>query len=166
MAAFGLGTMAPLALSELVDDPLFRLAFIVDPLTPFGATGEVWFHEVNENFLIDSILLEYYCVDCRRTNLSIDEDGVPQALYPTMIANVYTNTTVCCQGVRGNMDGDAGQLIDIGDLTFLVQFMFQDGPPPCFEEADMDAGGSLNIGDLVYLVNYMFNGGPPPPPCP
>lgn len=75
----------------------------------------------------------------------------------------------CCVGIRGNMDGDDGEAIDISDLVYVVDYMFNGGPPPpCFEESDVDASGgsSIDIADLVYLVDYMFTGGPPPDPCP
>lgn len=71
-----------------------------------------------------------------------------------------------CVGDRGNIDGDLGDQIDIADLVYLVDYMFNGGPPPpVMEEADIDGSGILDIADLVYLVDYMFNGGPPPVPC-
>ena len=74
----------------------------------------------------------------------------------------------CCMGaIRGNVDYDVGDAIDISDLVYLVDFMFTGGPPPpCMEEADMDASGGIDISDLVYLVDYMFTGGPAPMSCP
>ena len=76
----------------------------------------------------------------------------------------------CCLGVmRGNVDDLDGDLIVIADLVYLVDFMFNFGPPPpCWDEGDIngDAGPLLTIDDMVYLVDYIFNSGPPPPPCP
>jgi hypothetical protein len=75
--------------------------------------------------------------------------------------------TCCIPPIRGNVDYDGGDAIDISDLVFLVDYMFSGGPPsPCFEEADMDASGGIDISDLVWLVDYMFSGGPPPVECP
>ncbi len=72
----------------------------------------------------------------------------------------------CCVGFRGNINGDAGDVIDISDLVYLVAYMFQGGtPPPCFDEADVNGDGVIDISDLVYLVAYMFQGGPQPPSC-
>ena len=72
-----------------------------------------------------------------------------------------------CIGSRGNIDGDLGDMIDISDLVYLVDYMFTGGPPPpVFEEADVDGNGVLDISDLVYMIDFMFNGGPPPEPCP
>ena len=76
----------------------------------------------------------------------------------------------CC-ALRGDVDHNSSGP-DIGDLVYLVNYMFNGGPPPCddgggtYPEADVDGNGSgPDIGDLVYLVNYMFNGGPPPVSC-
>ncbi len=73
----------------------------------------------------------------------------------------------CCV-VRGDIDHSGGaEPINIADLVYLVDYMFNEGPQPiCLEEADMDATGEINIADLVYLVDYMFNEGPEPVPCP
>jgi len=82
----------------------------------------------------------------------------------------FSGGGTCCMGpMRGNVDYDPGDAIDISDLVYLVDFMFNGGPePPCFEEADIDGSGAapIDISDLVYLVDYMFTGGPPPMPCP
>ena len=75
----------------------------------------------------------------------------------------------CIPPMRGDVDYDGAELIDISDLLYLIDFMFQSGPAPvCFEEADIDASGSepLDISDLIYLIDYMFRDGPEPPACP
>lgn len=75
----------------------------------------------------------------------------------------------CCVFIRGNVNNDPAEMIDIADLVFLVDYMFgtPSGPqPPCFEEADVDNSLTLDIADLVYLVDYMFGSGPAPLSCP
>lgn len=78
----------------------------------------------------------------------------------------------CCVGIRGNVDGDPDDQIDISDLVTLTNYMFSQGPePPCWEEANINGLGpddesGIDISDLTYLVDYMFNDGPEPPPCP
>jgi len=79
---------------------------------------------------------------------------------------VLLNGGCCIPPIRGNVDYDPGDAVDISDLVYLVDYMFTGGPPPpCFEEADMDCSGGIDISDLVYLVDYMFNNGPPPCRC-
>ena len=75
----------------------------------------------------------------------------------------------CVPPIRGNIDFDADDVIDISDLVYLVAHFFQGGPePPCAEEGnvDGDAAENLDIADMVHLVDYMFNDGPPPGDCP
>ncbi len=76
----------------------------------------------------------------------------------------------CCQNpIRGNIDYDFADEIDISDLVYFVSYIFQGGPePPCVEEANVDGdqAESIDIADLVYLVDYMFNSGPAPADCP
>ena len=73
---------------------------------------------------------------------------------------------ICCLGIRGNVDADVADQIDIADLVYFVSFSFSGGPAPtCIEEADVDNSLSLDIGDIVYLVSFMFSGGPAPLSC-
>ncbi len=63
--------------------------------------------------------------------------------------------------LRGDANGD-GQ-INIGDVIYLANYLFIQGPEPVpFEAGDADSDGEVNTGDLIYLANYLFSGGPPP----
>ncbi|MCK4462580.1 MAG: hypothetical protein KAW46_12295, partial [candidate division Zixibacteria bacterium] len=67
--------------------------------------------------------------------------------------------------VCGDIDG-SGSGPDIGDLVYLVDYMFSGGPPPPVEAAaNVDGVNGIDIADLVYLVDFMFNEGPAPT-CP
>lgn len=74
----------------------------------------------------------------------------------------------CCCTLRGNANHDGTVSIDIADLIWIVDFMFNQGEGfGCPMEADIDASGSgPDIADLVFLVDYMFTAGPAPPVCP
>jgi len=75
----------------------------------------------------------------------------------------------CCKGFRGNANNDIEEIVNISDITFLVNYCFGDGPPPtCPEEgnANGDPDEKINISDITYLVTYCFDGGPEPPACP
>ena len=68
--------------------------------------------------------------------------------------------------VRGNptggMNGDC--LIDVGDIIFLIGYLYKNAPPPDpLERGDADCNGVVDIGDVIYLINYLFRGGPVPP---
>jgi hypothetical protein len=75
----------------------------------------------------------------------------------------------CCLDITGNVDGDGEELIDIGDLTALIQFLYipPNPEPICLEEANCDGIGDVDIGDLTGLIQYLYiPPNPVPAPCP
>ncbi len=61
----------------------------------------------------------------------------------------------------GDPNGDGR--INIGDVTFLTNYIFKQGPwPDPFESGETNCDGNINIGDVVLIVSYLFRGGPPP----
>ena len=51
----------------------------------------------------------------------------------------------------------------MGDIVFLVNFLYRGGDPPSQTEvADANCDGTVDVGDVVYLVNYLYRGGPEP----
>jgi len=74
----------------------------------------------------------------------------------------------CCEGIRGDMDGDNSASPDILDLTYIVDLIFRGGSDiACPEEGDINGDGVVgNILDLTFLVDIIFRGGPQPGPCP
>jgi len=74
----------------------------------------------------------------------------------------------CCEN-RGDIDhSDGSDPINITDIVWMINYMFQGGPGPiCLEEANVNGDNIvMDVADLIYLVDYMFRYGPPPPPCP
>ncbi len=72
----------------------------------------------------------------------------------------------CCNhdGIRGDVDFD--MKVNVADLSYLVDFLFFEGPaPPCLEEGDVDGSDAINVADLTYLVDFLFFQGPAPAPC-
>lgn len=66
----------------------------------------------------------------------------------------------------GDLSGDGR--VNLTDLTQLVGYMFQGGPPPHFlASADTycDGHGQITLTDLTNLVNYLFQNGRPPELC-
>lgn len=64
--------------------------------------------------------------------------------------------TVC-----GDINGD-GQVGDVADLTYLVDYLFRGGSAPAdMIAADLDGSETgPDVADLIYLVNFLFLGGP------
>ncbi len=77
--------------------------------------------------------------------------GLDDAMYTVVMAPAY----IC-----GDIDGDTVGP-NIADLVYLVNYMFQSGPPPpAIEAANVDGIDDVNVSDLVHFVNFMFAEGP------
>ena len=60
-------------------------------------------------------------------------------------------------------DANTDWTINVGDVVYLVTYIYKAGPPPdpwCVGDANDD--GLVDVGDVVYLVNYLYHQGPPP----
>ena len=79
----------------------------------------------------------------------------------------YRARESCCNHDGMRSDANYNMVLNVQDLTYLVNYLFKSGPePPCFEEGDANGDGTINVQDLTYLVNYLFKAGPAPVPCP
>ena len=65
------------------------------------------------------------------------------------------------QYICGDANGDG--LVNVGDVVFLIAYVFSGGfPPDPVESGDANCEGAVNVGDAVYLINYIFSGGAAP----
>ncbi len=80
----------------------------------------------------------------------------------------------CCVGTSvGNMDCVAG-VVDMGDLTILIDHLFISlDPLCCVDEGDVDLSGQpeplpadVDMGDLTVLIDHLFISLNPLPACP
>lgn len=158
------------------DSIRFSGSIIVGPGLPPGFIGPVCYIgvDIDDN---SAFIGETFCLDSAYLPPSSPwmwSCGAPGSFAPAWDGPHCFEIVSCCQGIRGNVDGDQADQVDIADLIYLVDWMFSDyagndddhGPPPaCLDEADIDGSGSNDISDLVYLVDFMFLGGLPPAPC-
>jgi hypothetical protein len=84
---------------------------------------------------------------------------------------VTVESAGCCVGITGNVDDDIDQLVDIGDLTALISYLYipPNPEPVCPQEANIDGDGAdlIDIGDLTALISYLYiPPNPQPAPCP
>ena len=124
------------------------------------------------SFTIPDYNPEWVSVDVRGFNFDIPMGLITHECIgqQSLDLSFVISSGSCCM-IRGDINHDgAPSSPDIADLVYMVNYMFNAGPPPpCMEEADIDGNGLIpypDIADLVYLVNFMFNAGPPPVPCP
>ena len=74
----------------------------------------------------------------------------------------------CCIDNTGNVNCDAGDVVDIADLTALIDYLFINFTPLCCpEEANIngDAQGTVDIADLTALIDHLFINFTPTAPC-
>ncbi len=65
---------------------------------------------------------------------------------------------------RFHGDNDWSGEINVTDLVYLVEYLFQDGPEPVPTRivGDLTCNKQINVEDLTYFVNYLFQNGPIP----
>ncbi len=58
-----------------------------------------------------------------------------------------------------NKDGQ----VDIGDVVFLVNYLFKHNiAPEPIESGDVNGDCVVDVGDVIYLINYLYKGSSPP----
>jgi hypothetical protein len=72
-----------------------------------------------------------------------------------------------CDCEPGNANGD--DLINIFDVTYLISFLYKDGPAPVpYAICSGDPNGlgcTCNIFDVTYLISFLYKEGPAPVTC-
>jgi hypothetical protein len=65
----------------------------------------------------------------------------------------------------GDVNDDG--VVNVGDVVYLVTYLYKGGPGPVepTERGDANNDCSVNVGDIVYLVAHLYGDGPPPVCC-
>ncbi|RME28860.1 MAG: hypothetical protein D6800_03440, partial [Candidatus Zixiibacteriota bacterium] len=90
--------------------------------------------------------------------------GVTDHLGTFMLAYLPT----CCVDRTGNVNGDPGDVVDVADLTALIDHLFISfAPISCEPEANVsgDPEGTIDIADLTSLIDNLFISFTPTAPC-
>jgi hypothetical protein len=64
----------------------------------------------------------------------------------------------------GDVDNNGN--IDVQDITYFVDWWYNNGPsPPVLANADVDGNCCIDSTDIVFLVDNLYHGGPAPVEC-
>jgi len=135
-----------------------------DSAQPNELTPDGYFKYFEYELVIEDLLPD----NCYGVNVTAFDYGSPASGVPPLESNRYDAMQVVCLGepdyICGDVDGTAALPIDISDLLYLIDYMFQQGPAPTIPAtADVyDCNSQIDISDLVYLINFMFLEGPAP----
>jgi len=90
------------------------------------------------------------------------DDNCPTVYNPDQTDSDSDGTGDACEFICGDINGD--DLINLLDITYLINFLYNDGPfpVPTLEAGDINGDGDVNILDITYLINYLYNDGPAP----
>ena len=74
----------------------------------------------------------------------------------------------CCVGTTGNVNCDVGEVVDISDITRLIDFLYISHAELCCpEEADANgSGGDADISDITKLIDNLYLTHSALAPCP
>ena len=65
--------------------------------------------------------------------------------------------------------GDATNngVIDVGDVVYLIKYLFRSGPlsQSTLCAGDCNGDGNVDVSDIVFFVNYLFRSGPTSSGC-
>jgi len=62
-------------------------------------------------------------------------------------------------------DADGNGTVDLGDILFLISYLYKGGPAPIpLAAGDPNGDCVLDLGDVLYLISYLYKGGPAPQP--
>ncbi len=77
------------------------------------------------------------------------------------IDDVRVVSYLCANYVCGDANGS--ETVNILDITFLINYLYKDGPAPQFPNAaNVNNDAAINILDITYLISYLYLEGPEP----
>ncbi len=101
-------------------------------------------------------------------NTQMFQSHVYRTIRNLVIETPVDSVSGCCIATTGNVDGDALDGVDVGDLTKLINNLFitfEAIDCPAEANCDGDGANSVDVGDLTALINNLFITFAPLPAC-
>ena len=94
--------------------------------------------------------------ECGLSYSKIPRLGSPHQTSYQVCFNLHHAAFLC-----GDVNADA--IVDIGDVVYLINYLFKNGiAPNPIQSGDVNGDSVVDVGDVVYLINYLFKNGPKP----
>jgi hypothetical protein len=93
------------------------------------------------------------CLDPLGAPLTTDQRGVKRIIGAHCDLGAFEVEPI------GDANGDG--VVDVGDVFYLVNFLFAGGQVPR-GRANVDGVSGIDVSDVFYLINFLFAGGKPP----
>lgn len=93
------------------------------------------------------------------------EDYTLVTVIPTVVSAINNgNDYTLDVSLYSYGDANKDRTINIGDATYIINYVFRGGPTPTpvKESGDANCDGKINVADAITIVNYVFRGGPAP----
>ncbi|HUV31007.1 MAG TPA: hypothetical protein VMY05_07975 [Acidobacteriota bacterium] len=172
-AKFGLETPFIKRFADALEPPYKRSEDVPPDSASKYLTGDGYFKYYEYEYTITGLLggVPYWIAVTAYDCGSMAVGGSPLETAPTVnaVKGIPLAGAGCCNGITGNVDWDEHEFVDLGDLTFLIDYLFiSHTPPVCIEEANLDGDpdGVVDIADLTVLIDYLYLTQTPPADCP
>ena len=101
----------------------------------------------------------YYLGDKDADGILAGCDNCPTTYNPDQMDSNLDGKGDACTYICGDANDNGS--VNVLDLTFLVNFLYKQGPAPNHTQAaDVNRTGTVNILDITYLINFLYKHGP------
>ncbi len=109
----------------------------------------------------DSIHMELKFMPRKRGNYTIPMQVTVFSVGSLSYFAFSENINISIEYLCGDVNGD--DLTNILDVTFLINFLYFDGPEPQpYEAGDINSNGVINILDVTHIIAYIYRDGSAP----
>jgi M6 family metalloprotease-like protein len=118
---------------------------------------------VRVDSIVDEKLYAYIARDGDYDGVPDSTDNCPEVYNPDQIDDNGNDIGDACESSYTCGDANGDSVLNIFDITYLITYLYLDGPPPDPIEAGYVNGDDLiNIFDITHLITYLYLEGPAP----